>query len=198
MKLPIVAYGDPVLRKKATEINLDYPELENIIANMFETMYAAQGVGLAAPQVGISIRLFIVDGRPFADDEPVLRDFKKVFINPQILDEDGLEWAFAEGCLSIPDVREDVLRKSIVRIAYKDEKGASHEETFSGLAARVIQHEYDHIEGKLFIDRLSPLRKIMLKNKLESISKGIVKVDYKMKFPTVKGTSKKTAGKRKR
>ena len=198
MKLPIVAYGDPVLRKKATEIELNYPELDNIIANMFETMYAAQGVGLAAPQVGISIRLFIVDGRPFGDDEPALRDFKKVFINPQILHEDGLEWAFAEGCLSIPDVREEVLRKSTVRIAYMDEQGASHEESFSGLAARVIQHEYDHIEGKLFIDRLSPLRKIMLKNKLEGISKGIVKVDYKMKFPAVKGAAKKTAGKRRR
>ncbi|MFN8406279.1 MAG: peptide deformylase [Sphingobacteriaceae bacterium] len=188
MKLPIIAYGDPILRKKAVDISTDLPDLDTTISNMFETMYAAHGVGLAAPQVGLSIRLFIVDGRPFAEDEKELADFKKVFINPQILEESGDEWTFNEGCLSIPDIREDIRRQQKIHIAYLDEKGQAHEETYTGLAARIIQHEYDHIEGKLFIDKLSPLRKTMLKNKLDSISKGFIKVDYKMKFPISKGS----------
>ena len=183
MKLPIVAYGDPVLKKKAVEIEQDYKNLSDLIANMFETMYAANGVGLAAPQVGLAIRLFIVDASPFADDNKDLKDFKKVFINPEIVEEKGTKWTFNEGCLSIPDIREDVSRHPDILINYLDENFAPQTGTFNGLAARVIQHEYDHIEGKLFTDRLNPLRKTMLKSRLDAISKGLVKVDYKMKFP---------------
>ncbi len=186
MKLPIIAYGDSVLRKKAAEISQDYPELEVIIANMFETMYGAHGVGLAAPQIGLSIRLFIIDATSFAEDEPALKDFKKVFINARIIDESGDKWSFNEGCLSIPEIREDISRQDTVKISYYDENWIGNEETFNGLAARVIQHEYDHIEGKLFTDKLSPLRKAMLKSRLDSISKGMVKVEYKMKFPALK------------
>lgn len=153
---------------------------------MFETMYAARGVGLAAPQIGLSMRLFVIDATPFADDEPELKDFKKVFINANILEETGEEWAFNEGCLSIPDIREDVYRNETVRISYYDADWKHHEGTFSGLAARVIQHEYDHIEGKLFTDKLSPLRKRLIEKRLNDISKGIVDVEYKMKFPAVK------------
>jgi len=187
MKLPIVAYGDPVLKRKAVDIDANYPELESLIANMFETMYAAHGVGIAAPQVGLSIRLFVIDASPFAEDEaPELKDFKKIFINAQILEEEGEKWNFNEGCLSIPDIREDISRHASIRIRYVDENWVVHEETYSGLAARVIQHEYDHIEGKLFTDRLSVLRKAMLKSKLDAIAKGQVTVDYKMKFPALK------------
>ena len=182
MKLPIIAYGDPVLRKQASKIALDYPNLDILISNMFETMYAAAGVGLAAPQIGLSIRLFILDAKPFAKEHKELATFKKVFINPQILEETGDEWLFNEGCLSIPDIREDISRKKALRIAYLDEKGQAHEETYDGMAARIIQHEYDHLEGKLFIDKLSHLRKAMLQNKLNSIAKGFVKENYKMKF----------------
>jgi peptide deformylase len=183
MKLPIIAYGDPVLKKKAEEIDEAYPELKTLISNMFETMYAAKGVGLAAPQVGLSIRLFVVDGSPFAeDDEPTLLHFKKVFINPIMVEEKGNKWLFNEGCLSIPDVREDVNRHETIVINYLDENFEEHEEEFSGLAARIIQHEYDHIEGKLFTEKLSPLKKAMIKKKLDSIAKGQVRVDYKMKF----------------
>jgi peptide deformylase len=186
MKLPIIAYGDSVLRKKGTEITKDYPELSNLIANMFETMYGAHGIGLAAPQVGLSVRLFIIDATSFAEDEPALKDFKKIFINAKILEESGNKWSFNEGCLSIPDIREDIDRHETLTISYYDENWKHHEETYTGVAARVIQHEYDHIEGKLFVDKLSPLRKAMLNNKLSSISKGIVKVEYKMKFPALK------------
>jgi peptide deformylase len=186
MKLPIIAYGDSVLRKKATDITAEYPNLKELIGNMFETMYGAHGVGLAAPQIGLAIRLFVIDATSFAEDEPSLKDFKKVFINAEIIEETGEKWSFNEGCLSIPDIREDVERKQNVTLAYFDENWVKHEETFSGLAARVIQHEYDHIDGKLFVDKLSPLRKAMLNNRLISISKGMVKVDYKMKFPAVK------------
>lgn len=181
MKLPIIAYGDPVLRKKAVDINKDYPHLSELIENMFDTMYNASGVGLAAPQIGLSIRVFIAD---LTDkDDPEFKDFKKVFINAQILKEEGENWDFNEGCLSIPDVREDISRKPHVTISYYDENWNHHTETFTGFKARVIQHEYDHIEGKLFTDKLSPLRKAMLKRRLDSISKGTIKVDYKMKFP---------------
>lgn len=183
MKLPIVAYGDPVLKKVADNIDQDYKELKPLIDNMFETMYAASGVGLAAPQVGLPIRLFVVDASPFAEDEEGLKGFKKVFINPVIEEETGEKWDFNEGCLSIPDIRENVSRHKDLRISYYDENFEPKNEAFTGLAARVIQHEYDHIQGKLFTDRINPLRKTMLRGKLDAISKGAVKVDYKMKFP---------------
>ena len=187
MKYPIIAYGNPVLRKQAPAIEpAEYPHIKELVADMFETMYGARGVGLAAPQIGLSMRLFVIDATPFDDDEPELKDFKKVFINANILEESGEEWSFNEGCLSIPDIREDVSRKSVVRLSYYDENWKHHEQTFSGLAARVIQHEYDHIEGKLFTDKLSPLRKRMLEKKLNDISRGMVDVEYKMKFPAVK------------
>lgn len=195
MILPIVAYGDPVLKRKADDIDQTYPELNTLIANMFETMYEASGVGLAAPQIGKSIRLFVIDGSPFADtDEDEEEDplaegidgFKKVFINPIIVKEEGEEWAFNEGCLSIPKIREDVYRKPKVRIQYFDENWEKHDEIFEGYKARIIQHEYDHIEGILFTDKLSAIRKKLLSKKLSNISKGIVSVDYKMKFPLAK------------
>jgi len=178
MKLPIVAYGDPVLKKVCAPIGEDYPDLQLLISNMFDTMYHASGVGLAAPQIGIPIRLFIVDTG--ADDK---NRYKKVFINAEILEETGEEWSFNEGCLSIPDVREDVKRKPNVRIKYFNENWELHEEEVKGMPARVIQHEYDHIQGTLFTDKLSPLRKTMLKSKLTAISKGNIKADYKMRFP---------------
>ena len=190
MILPIVAYGSPVLKKKATNVPADLEGREQLIADMWETMYAASGVGLAAPQIGRSLRLFVVDASPFAEDEDLsaeeqkeLKGFKKVFINPQIEEETGEEWAFSEGCLSIPDVREDVKRKDQLIIRYQNEAGEELREEYSGLAARVIQHEYDHIEGILFTDKLSPLKKRMIKGRLTAISKGKVAVDYKMKFP---------------
>ena len=193
MILPIVAYGDPVLKQKAKEITKDYPKLDDLIQNMFETMYEAYGVGLAAPQIGLSIRLFIVDASAFAEDEDLLKEeqeflknFKKVFINPIILEETGDEWAFNEGCLSIPDVREDVFRQPTIKIQYQDQDFNTHTEELSGLAARVFQHEYDHIEGILFTDKLSPLKKRLIKGKLANISKGKIKVDYRMKFPLMK------------
>jgi peptide deformylase len=184
MILPIVAYGDPVLKKKAEEISRDYPGLQELIANMYETMYASSGVGLAAPQIGLSIRLFITDGSPFDDEEdPDVKDFKKVFINPVITTEEGERWIFNEGCLSIPGIREDVNRKETVHITYYDENFEMHRETYKGLSARIIQHEYDHLEGILFIDHLSAFRKRLLKNRLLDISKGRVDVQYRMKFP---------------
>ena len=193
MILPIFAYGEPVLRKKGAVIDKDYPKLEELLENMFETMYEASGIGLAAPQIGHPIRLFLVDASPFADDEELseeeqasLKDFKKVFINAQIVDEIGDEWAFNEGCLSIPDVREDVFRQSDVVIEYQDENFEKHKDTFTGIVARIIQHEYDHIEGILFTDKLSPLKKRLIKTKLSNISKGKVSVDYRMRFPNVK------------
>lgn len=193
MILPITAYGDPVLKTKGKEIAPDYPKLKELIDNMFDTMYGAHGVGLAAPQVGLSVRLFIVDASPMADDEEYseeeinqLKEFKKVFINPQITEETGIEWDFNEGCLSIPDIREDVKRKSMLTISYVDENFVPHTEHYDGVAARIIQHEYDHIEGILFTDRLSPFKKRLLKGKLNNISKGNIKVDYKMRFPLKK------------
>lgn len=193
MILPIVAYGDPVLRKVGIEIDKDYPNLEALIANMKETMYKASGVGLAAPQIGKAIRLFLVDATPFAEDEDleedqrkVLADFNHVFINPKIVKEEGDEWAFNEGCLSIPDVREDVFRQEQITIEYQDENFEKHTKTLNGLAARVFQHEYDHIEGILFTDKLSSLKKRLIKKKLENISKGKIKADYRMRFPNAK------------
>jgi peptide deformylase len=182
MIYPIVAYGDPVLRKKASAIDKNYPKLKEIIDNMFETMYHSQGVGLAAPQVGMSIRLFVIDATPFKEDDPDAEGFKRVFINAQVVEETGDPWKFNEGCLSIPGIREDVHRKETLVLRYQDENFEEHEEEFSGLAARVIQHEYDHIEGILFTDRLTPLKKRLLKGRLNDISKGIVDADYRMRF----------------
>ena len=193
MILPVIAYGDPVLRKKCVNIDKDYPDLDKLIANMRETMDNAQGVGLAAPQINKAIRLFLVDTRPFAEDDElseeereILGNFNKVFVNAKITNEEGNEWNFNEGCLSIPNIREDVSRKDTITIEYLDENFKPHKETLNGLAARVVQHEYDHIEGVLFTDKLSSLKKKLLKKKLEKISKGKVKVDYRMKFPNAK------------
>lgn len=196
MILPIVAYGDSVLKKEAEEIDKDYPDLEKLIEDMYETMYSAQGVGLAAPQIGKSIRLFIVDGSPFSDGDDEdeesdpravgMEDFKKVFINPIIENEEGEEWGFHEGCLSIPKIREEVFRKEKVQISYFNENWEFKEEVYDGYAARIIQHEYDHIDGILFTDHLSPLKRRLLNKKLQNISKGEISVDYKMKFPLVK------------
>ena len=190
MVLPIIAYGDPVLRKIGASIDKDYPNLDKLISNMQETMKNAKGVGLAAPQIGKAIRLFLVDTSPFAEDDELdekerafLKDYKKVFINAKILKEEGKKWPFSEGCLSIPNINEDVVREETVTIEYVDENFKKHTETVRGLAARVIQHEYDHIEGILFTDKLSSLKKRLLKNKLEKISKGKVEVEYRMKFP---------------
>ncbi|HMQ44443.1 MAG TPA: peptide deformylase [Mariniflexile sp.] len=193
MILPIVAYGDPVLKKKGVDINKDYPELDALLENMFDTMYNAFGVGLAAPQIGLPIRVFIVDTMPFSEDEDLteaeqtaLNGFKRVFINAKILKEEGNEWAFNEGCLSIPDVREDVFRKPQITLEYFDENFESHTEVFDGLIARVIQHEYDHIEGVLFTDKLSALKKRLIKGRLANISKGKINVEYRMRFPDQK------------
>ncbi|WP_222535244.1 peptide deformylase [Pedobacter polysacchareus] len=180
MKLPIVAYGDPVLKKVCAPIDETYPDLKQLISNMFDTMYNAHGIGLAAPQIGLPIRLFIVDT---GVDEEEKQGFKSAFINAEILEETGEPWAFNEGCLSIPDIREDVMRKPNIRIRYYDENWDLQEKELNGILARVIQHEYDHIEGKLFTETLSLLRKRMLKSKLDAISKGNVRVDYKMRFP---------------
>lgn len=193
MILPIVAYGDAVLRKQAENISADYPKLDELIDNMYETMYGAFGVGLAAPQIGLPIRMFLVDTSPFAEDDDLtpeeqatLKDFKRTFINAKILEEAGDEWAFNEGCLSIPDVREDVFRKPEITIQYQDENFVTQTEKFDGLIARVIQHEYDHIEGVLFTDKLSALKKRLIKSRLRNISKGNIDVTYKMRFPDQK------------
>jgi len=183
MILPILAFGNPILRKKGDLISKDYQELSTLIDNMWETMYSAEGVGLAAPQIGASVQLFLVDASPFSEDEPELEGFKKIFINPEILEETGEEWQFKEGCLSIPGIRENVKRQQTIKIRYFDENFIEHTEHFSGLAARVIQHEYDHINGILFTDKINPLKKQMIKRKLTDISKGIVKAGYPMRFP---------------
>ena len=189
MILPILAYGSPVLKKLANDITPNYPNLNELISNMWETMYAAKGVGLAAPQIGLSIRLFVIDATPFLDDENMddfelnsIKNFKKVFINPKIINENGSLWEFNEGCLSIPEIREDVSRRSKIIIEYFDENFQFHRLELSGLAARVVQHEYDHIEGILFTDHISSLKKRLIKGKLNNISSGSIKVDYEMKF----------------
>ena len=193
MILPIYAYGDPVLRRIGKEIDKEYPELEQLIENMKETMHNAFGVGLAAPQIGKAIRLFIVDTSPFAEDKELddderafLKDYNKVFINAKMIKEEGDEWAFSEGCLSIPDIREDVFRNEEITIEYYDENFEKHKEVINGLAARVVQHEYDHIEGVLFTDKVSSLKKRLLKKRLDNISKGKIEVEYRMKFPNLK------------
>ena len=194
MILPILAYGDPVLKKECEEIDQNYTDLDSLIEDMFETMYKAKGVGLAAPQIGKNIRLFIVDGSPFAEkeegeeDDPLaegIEDFKKVFINPIIEEEEGSEWSFQEGCLSIPKIRENVLRKPDILVSYYDENWVLKEERYSGYAARIIQHEYDHIEGILFTDYLSPLKRKLLKKKLSNITNGLIEIEYKMSFPKI-------------
>ena len=195
MVLPIVVYGDPVLRKVGADIDKNYENLEQLIKDMFETMYKAKGVGLAAPQIGKAIRLFVVDTHPFAevdeddkdDDEftpaqrKELEAFKKVFINARILNEEGEEWKFSEGCLSIPKIREDVNRRPDIEIEYYDEKFVKHKEKYDGVIARVIQHEYDHIEGKLFTDKISPFKRKMISGKLNDIANGKISADYKTK-----------------
>jgi peptide deformylase len=181
MIYPIVVYGDPVLKKRADDVDPESLDVKQLAADMFETMYGASGVGLAAPQIGKSIRMFVVDAESM--DEEKLKGFKKVFINAEILEESGNEWPFEEGCLSIPGIRGEVFRPERLRIRYLDENLQEHEEEYDGLAARVIQHEYDHIEGILFTDHLSPLKRRLLKSKLTNISKGQVKADYRLAFP---------------
>jgi len=186
MIYPIHVYGMPVLRKVASDIDEDYEGLEELIADMYETMYQADGIGLAAPQVGKSIRLVVVDGtRVDEDDEErsELQDFKKVFINPYIIHEEGEEWEFNEGCLSIPNIREDVKRKSVIRLEYLDEGFHFHEEEFTGTKARILQHELDHLNGILFTDRVAPLRKRLLNARLKAISRGQADTRYEIRFP---------------
>jgi len=182
MIYPIVAYGDPVLRKVAAPISVDYPKLNEIIQNMFDTMKRSSGIGLAAPQIGLSIRLFVVDATPFENDERDLDGFKQVFINAHILEEDGKKWKCSEGCLSIPGIREDVDRNPNITVRYMDENFVEHTESYTGMRARIIQHEYDHIEGILMTDRLTPIKKQLLKGRLNDIMKGRTDADYKMRF----------------
>ncbi len=188
MVLPIIGYGSIVLKTKAKEIPVDYPELNKLISDMYETMYDASGVGLAAPQIGKSIRLFVIDTSPFDTDDFEqnsgfeVKSVKKTFINPIMIDEFGENASFEEGCLSIPNIREYINRKSEITIKYQDENFTHHQETFSGILARVIQHEYDHLEGTLFTDKISPFKKKLIKGKLNNIMIGKVSVDYKMKF----------------
>lgn len=183
MVLPVYAYGSPILRKISKDIDEDYEGLDLIINNMFETMNDSDGVGLAAPQIGKSIRLFIVDASPLAEDEPELENFKKIFVNARIISQEGEEWEFNEGCLSIPTIREDVKRQPVINIQYYDENFVFHDERYDGTKARIIQHEYDHLDGIMFTDKVAPIRKRFLKNKLAAISKGKIDVAYKMKFP---------------
>lgn len=185
MILPIYAYGEPVLRKEAEEIDENYPNLKQLIADMYETMYASHGVGLAAPQIGIPIRLFLVDATPFLEDEENApeKEFKRTFINAYIIEEEGKKWNFEEGCLSIPHIRENVARHPKITVEYQDENFEWHEETFDGVIARVIQHEHDHTDGVLFVDHINPLKRRLLKGKLKDISEGNIDVDYKMRFP---------------
>jgi peptide deformylase len=182
--LPITAYGHPVLKKKGEAIDKNYPELDKLIEDMFETMYESNGVGLAAPQINRSIRLFIVDASPFAEEYPEAQDFKKVFINAQLVREEGDEWEFEEGCLSVPGINEYVSRKPVIYLDYYDENFEFHEEEkFDGIKARIIQHEYDHTEGILFVDRLPAFKKLLLKRKLSDISVGKHGAKYKMIYP---------------
>lgn len=186
MILPIVAYGHPTLKKIAVDIEADYPELQALIENMFETMYAAVGVGLAAPQVNRSIRLFVIDATPFEEDHPETKEFKKIFINARMVEKKGEELLMGEGCLSLPGMNEEVGRQPEITIRYQDENFEPREETYQGILARIIQHEYDHIDGILYVDRLPPLKKMLLKGKLRDISEGKVDVDYRMIFPRIR------------
>ena len=184
MIYPIVVYGDPVLKKPAEDIEKGSIDVKQLAEDMFETMYNASGVGLAGPQIGKSLRIFVIDGEPM--DEEKLKGFKKVFVNPEILEEEGEEWPFEEGCLSIPGIRAEVYRPEKLRIHYFDENWNEYEEEYEGVAARIIQHEYDHIEGILFTDHLTGLKKRLLKSKLTNISKGNVKADYRISVPQKK------------
>jgi len=186
MILPIVAYGHPTLKKVAEDIDSDYPGLEELIVNMFETMYSSSGIGLAAPQVNQSIRLFIIDASPLADELPELADFKKIFINPYINEESGEMVTAEEGCLSIPNIRENVDRHNEILLEYYDENWNFFEEKFDGMKARIIQHEYDHLEGVLFVEKISTLRRTLLSRKLKDITAGNISVDYRMLFPAKK------------
>ena len=186
MVLPITAYGHPVLRKVAVDIDEDYPNLQQLIDDMYETMHATSGVGWAAPQVNLPIRLLVMDATPYAEEDPQAKDFKRVLINPEIIEEEGENWVFNEGCLSIPEIREDVERKPNIRIQYYDENWKFHDEKYTSVMARIIQHECDHLEGILFVDRVSNIRKMLLKRKLLDISKGNIDVKYKMIFPLKK------------
>jgi peptide deformylase len=186
MMMPVTAYGHPTLRKVAKEIDKDYEGLDELIENMFETMYHSNGVGLAAPQVNLSIRLFLIDARPYEKDIPEAKDFKKVFINPQIVKRMGEEWGMDEGCLSIPGINEEVFRQDEVHIRYYDENWELKEEKYSGMLGRIIQHEYDHLDGILFTDHLSSLRKTLLRGKLKDIAHGKVNPGYKMLYPNLK------------
>jgi len=186
MILPVYAYGTQVLRQVAKDIDNDYSGLEQLFSDMYDTMHVSDGVGLAAPQIGKSIRIFLVDARIYGDEYESLKDFNRVFINAQIIEEWGDEELISEGCLSIPKIHEDVLRASTIKMSYLDEHFVEHEEVFDGMAARIIQHEYDHLDGILFTDKLSPLKKRLIKGKLRDISSGKVKVSYKMIFPLKK------------
>jgi peptide deformylase len=183
MIYPIVVYGHPILRKVAVEIDKDYPELDQFIADLFDTMYYSEGLGLAAPQVGKSIRIFVIDGKPAAEDEPALAEFKKVFINAHITEKSGDLQPMNEGCLSIPHLREEVIRESRIRINYYDENWEYHDEVHEGYKARIIQHEYDHLDGILFTDKINPLRRRLIKSKLTAISKGKFEAEYKTILP---------------
>ena len=183
MILPIVAYGHPTLKAVAQPITPDYPELEKLLADMWETLAHSEGVGLAAPQVNKSIRLFLVDGNPFYPDYPDGKGFKQAFINAEILETFGEDVSFKEGCLSVPNIYEDVIRPDGVKIKYLDENFVEHTEEFTGIRARIIQHEYDHLEGHVHVDRIAPLRKMLLQGKLRDISEGKCDVDYRMIFP---------------
>lgn len=184
MILPITTYGMPVLRKVAKEIDKDYEGLNDLIENMYETMYKADGVGLAAPQINKAIRIFVIDASPMAEDEPELEGFKKTFINANIEEKSGEVWSFNEGCLSIPGIREDVKRPEKIRISYYDENFDFHDETYDGIKARIIQHEYDHLDGIMFTDKVSPIKKRLLKGKLNAIVKGKFSCTYKVKVMT--------------
>ena len=184
MIYPIVMYGDPVLRQKASDI-VKGTDIKQLVEDMFETMYNASGIGLAAPQIGKSLRIFVVDGT-IIEDDPALTDFKKVFVNPVMVEEIGEPWEYEEGCLSIPNIREKILRKEKLTIRYYDEEWNLKEESYDGIKARIIQHEYDHIEGKMFVDYLTPLKKRLLKGKLADISKGKVETEYRIAAPLKK------------
>lgn len=186
MILPIIAYGHPILKKMSVDIDKDYPELDKLIENMFETMYATNGVGLAAPQIGKNIRLFVLDATPFKEDYPDAFEGKRVMINIHIVEQEGEEWSFDEGCLSVPDIHEAVMRKPRIKIQYMDENWEQHEEWIDGIMARVMQHEYDHIDGKIFTEHLSSMRKMLLKRKLNDIMTGNINPKYRMVFAKAK------------
>jgi len=186
MVLPIVAYGHPTLKKMSKDIDKDYPALAELIDNMWESMYESNGVGLAAPQINLNIRLFLIDANPFKESYPEADGQKKVIINAHIIEEEGEEWSFEEGCLSVPEIHEEIKRSPRIRIQYYDENWEFHDEWVDGIVARIMQHEYDHIDGKIFVERLSPMRKILLKRKLADITEGNIDPSYRMIFPKLK------------